>query len=122
MGLMWSTYVANPNSMPVPDGTPRFDSFYGFENGRKKRVGTVTEKEMIAAKLPKRYRDYCAHKLLEYEDCKKYHYPLLQSRCGHQLHDWQQCQFEDYVLRMKEYERERRLLERQKRKEQAAAA
>lgn len=121
MGLLWSAYVTHPDTMPEAETAPKFNSLYGFENGRKERVMLASETEMRAAKLPKRYRDYCAHKLLELEDCKKYNFPMIR-RCGHQMHEWEKCQYEDYVMRMKEFERERRLLERQKRKQQAAAA
>ncbi|XP_046833698.1 NADH dehydrogenase [ubiquinone] 1 beta subcomplex subunit 7 [Vespa crabro] len=121
MGTLWSAYVTHPDTMPEAETAPTFDPLYGFKNGRKPRVMIATDAEMKAARIPKKLRDYCAHKLLELEDCKKYNFPMM-TRCSHQTHAYEQCQYEDYVLRMKEFERERRLLERQKRKQQMAAA
>ncbi|XP_043663843.1 NADH dehydrogenase [ubiquinone] 1 beta subcomplex subunit 7 [Vespula pensylvanica] len=121
MGTLWSSYVTHPDITPEAETAPTFDPLYGFQNGRKARVMIATDAEMKAARIPKRFRDYCAHKFLELEDCRKYHFPMM-NKCDHQNHAYQQCQYEDYVLRMKEFERERRLLERQKRKQQAAAA
>ena len=53
--------------------------------------------------------DYCADKLLKYKRCYHYNMPNISGNCSHQKHDYAMCQKEDYYLRMREYERERRL-------------
>lgn len=109
----------------------------GFPNGRKEKglfftlfslavfiivfeitVMIATEEEMNSAKLHPRYRDYCAHRYLELQGCLKINRPLYW-RCKHERHTYSECQFADMVIRMKEWERERRLQERELR---AAAA
>merc|ERR1712136_320224 len=71
---------------------------------------------MVQAKLPLKYRDYCAHYYITYRKCKRDE--GLFDNCDHGRHDWEQCQYENFVLRMKEYERERRLLQREKQLEE----
>ena len=108
-----------PDIVPGPDVVPSFDPQLGFTN-RKPRVMIATEEQMRSAKLPLEDRDYCAHKLLEYRACRADTFPFVY-KCHHEKHDYLNCEYDDYVLRMKEYERERRLLERQKQHERAAA-
>merc|ERR1712150_110468 len=114
-GHNYSTYVSNPDTSPNFNKAATFDSNYGFENGRKERKMMVTEEEMNSASLTKDQRDYCAHKVIEFLKCRHDMYPWV-SRCSHEKHEFDQCQNDDYMHRMKEYERERRLLERAKRK------
>lgn len=73
----------------------------------------ATEEEMNSAKVPAQYRDYCAHKYIAYHACLKNNRPFYW-RCRHERHDYGECEFEDSVLRMKEWERERRMKEREK--------
>ncbi|CAL1682352.1 unnamed protein product [Lasius platythorax] len=121
MGNYIATYITHPDTMPVPDGPPTFDPMLGFPNGRKPREMKISEEDMIAAHIPPDQRDYCAHKYLELHECKRIHYPFM-IKCAHKKHEYHACLVDDYTLRLKEYERERRLLERQKRIQQAAAA
>lgn len=79
----------------------------------------ATEEEMDSAKLIHRYRDYCAHKLIDLQGCLKNNRPFYW-RCSHERHAFNECEFEDLVLRMKEWERERRLREREKKQQQEA--
>ncbi len=86
----------------------------------------ATEEEMDLAKLEVHERDYCAHKLMDLRFCYKENAPFYW-RCGHEKHVYGECQFEDMVLRMKDWERERRMNDRKeriekKRKEREAAA
>jgi len=115
MGMMYSAYIKNPDTTPNPKAPPTFDPSYGFENGRKERVMLATVAQMEAAGLKEEERDYCAHKLIDFMKCRKQKFPFVFN-CKHVRHEWEQCEYEDYVLRMKEFERERRLLERRKRK------
>ncbi|CAO1431231.1 unnamed protein product [Diamesa serratosioi] len=107
-----------PDVTPHPMKEPQFDSNFGFPNGRKERVMIATEEEMQSAKLPLEDRDYCAHKLLQYRACRADVWPFAY-KCGHERHEYLHCEYEDYILRMKEYERERRLMERKQRIEKA---
>ncbi|XP_059610602.1 NADH dehydrogenase [ubiquinone] 1 beta subcomplex subunit 7 [Phlebotomus argentipes] len=114
MGNAIGLYITKPDTTPNPNKEPSFDPNLGFSNGRKERVMIATEAEMESAKLPLDGRDYCAHKLLTYSQCRREEWPLVY-RCHHERHDYFTCQYEDYILRMKEYEREKRLLERKQR-------
>ncbi|XP_037937806.1 NADH dehydrogenase [ubiquinone] 1 beta subcomplex subunit 7 [Teleopsis dalmanni] len=110
----------NPDVTPGPDCEITFDPLLGLAN-RKERVMIATEEQMRSAKLAPEDRDYCAHKLLEYRSCRADTFPFVY-KCAHEKHEYLTCEYEDYVLRLKEYERERRLLERQKRINAQAAA
>ncbi|XP_068117886.1 NADH dehydrogenase [ubiquinone] 1 beta subcomplex subunit 7 [Hyperolius riggenbachi] len=87
----------------------------------QERVMIATQEQMNMAQIPLAQRDYCAHHLIKYLQCKRDMWPNIFG-CGHERHVWEACQHEDYVHRMKQYERERRLLIRQARKEQSEAA
>lgn len=118
MGNALDHYM-KPDVMPGPDVVPSFDPLMGFGD-RKERVMIATQEEMESAKIPLEHRDYCAHKLIAYQGCRSETFPFLY-KCAHERHEYLTCEYEDYVLRMKEFERERRLLERQKRINKAAA-
>ncbi|CAG0919807.1 unnamed protein product [Notodromas monacha] len=119
MGQAMGTYVnrriLDPEYTPNQDEFTRIDPQYGFLEGRKPRVMVATVEEMDAAQIAPRNRDYCAHYLIRFKACKKRNFPFV-TRCSHEKHDWDYCLYEDFVLRMKEFEREKRLLQRQKRK------
>lgn len=80
------------------------------------QVMIATEEEMNSAKVHPKFRDYCAHKYIEFQACLKNNRPFYW-RCKHERHEYGECEFEDAVLRMKEWERERRLREREKQQE-----
>ncbi|XP_048473797.1 NADH dehydrogenase [ubiquinone] 1 beta subcomplex subunit 7 [Rhincodon typus] len=84
-------------------------------------VMIATQQEMNDAQLPLGQRDYCAHYLIKYLKCKRDMWPNFLE-CKHERHDWDYCEHEDYVMRMKEYERERRLLMRKKKMDERQAA
>ncbi|CAD5125239.1 DgyrCDS13481 [Dimorphilus gyrociliatus] len=115
MGHMYSAYVKSPDTAPDYNKPPTFEANYGFENGREVRKNYATKEELQAANIKPHFRDYCAHLLLPFYKCRNDNWPWVVN-CKPELHAWEHCQYEDFVLRMKEYERERRLLERAKRK------
>nr|XP_020772303.1 NADH dehydrogenase [ubiquinone] 1 beta subcomplex subunit 7 [Odocoileus virginianus texanus] len=80
----------------------------------------ATQQEMNDAQLVLQQRDYCAHYLIRFLKCKRDNFPNFLA-CKHEQHDWDYCEHLDYVKRMKEFERERRLLQRKKRREQREA-
>lgn len=54
----------------------------------------ATEAEMKSAKLELLDRDYCAHKLLEYQSCRADVYPWVY-KCHHEKHAFLTCQYEE---------------------------
>jgi len=71
----------------------------------------VTQDEMISAMMPYHMRDYCAHHLLEYKGCQREKFPRVQL-CEHIRRKWQHCRDDMQIDRMKDYEREKRLMRR----------
>ncbi|XP_063598824.1 NADH dehydrogenase [ubiquinone] 1 beta subcomplex subunit 7-like [Penaeus indicus] len=120
MGNVVAQAIGDRSTTPDYKAEPTFDPLYGFPSGRKERVMVATQEEMESAKLPLKNRDYCAHKAIAYQACRQKVWPFVY-QCAHEKHDYLNCQYDDYVLRMKEHERERRLLERAKRKAAKAA-
>ncbi|KAI4461361.1 nadh:ubiquinone oxidoreductase b18-like subunit [Holotrichia oblita] len=108
------------NVTPDPEKPPKFDPHFGFDYMRKERAIKATAEELQSAKVHPKDRDYCSDFLLKFRACRKDNFPWVV-KCEHEKHAYLHCQHEDFVLRMKEFERERRLLERQKRKEAMAA-
>ncbi|KAF5272218.1 hypothetical protein FQA39_LY01300 [Lamprigera yunnana] len=102
----------HPEVTPAPYENPTFDPSLGFSGPRKERKMIATERELTAAKIPLKDRDYCAHLLIDFRACRKQKWPWVV-KCAHEKHTYLNCQYDDFVLRMKEYERERRLLERE---------
>ncbi|XP_047986777.1 NADH dehydrogenase [ubiquinone] 1 beta subcomplex subunit 7 [Leguminivora glycinivorella] len=104
----------------VMDDKPTFDPQSGFTNERKQREMVAKEEDLVSARIPPKFRDYCAHHLLEYQVCRYDKMPMLY-KCAHEKHNYLNCEQQDYVLRMKEFERERRLRKREQRLVGAAA-
>lgn len=114
MGTMY-THIAAPGTIPFEFEESKFDPLFGFEEtGRKLRTSNVTESEMDSCVLKDCQRDYCAKEYMVYRRCMYDHYPWFY-KCEHEKHAWSNCQYQDYIVRMKEYEREKRLMERAKR-------
>ncbi|KAG3280125.1 NADH dehydrogenase [ubiquinone] 1 beta subcomplex subunit 7 [Ictidomys tridecemlineatus] len=112
-------YLGDASVEPDPLQMPTFPPQYGFPE-RKERVMVATQQEMNEAQLTLQQRDYCAHYLIKLLKCKRDSFPNFLG-CKHEQHDWDYCEHLDYVKRMKEFERERRLLQRKKRREQREA-
>ncbi|XP_037088618.1 NADH dehydrogenase [ubiquinone] 1 beta subcomplex subunit 7-like [Pollicipes pollicipes] len=117
MGHWVSRYYLDPAYSPDHHSAPTFEPNYGFPAERKERVMVATEEEMSSAKLEPEQRGYCAHKLIAFNRCKRDHWPLAY-KCAHEKHELANCEYDDYMLRLREYERERRLLQRKKRLEE----
>ncbi|XP_020835600.1 NADH dehydrogenase [ubiquinone] 1 beta subcomplex subunit 7 [Phascolarctos cinereus] len=113
-------YLGDAEVEPDPLHVPTFPLDYGLQ-GRKERVMVATQQEMSDAQLLLQQRDYCAHHLIRMLKCKRDSFPNFLA-CGHEKHIWDLCEHQDYVGRMKEFERERRLLARQKRRAESEAA
>ncbi|KAG7153642.1 NADH dehydrogenase [ubiquinone] 1 beta subcomplex subunit 7-like [Homarus americanus] len=115
MGHVFSHYIGDPATTPDYTKEPTFDPLYGFSEGRKERVKLATKEQMESVQLPLDKRDYCAHLAIKHRACRERVWPFTY-QCAHEKHEYLNCEYDDYVLRLKEYERERRLLERAKRK------
>lgn len=115
MGNVMYAYITHPDTAPNYNKPPTFDPLVGFENGRKERAIQATREELDRANIPLDRRDYCVDYFLKFLRCREQKYPRVNSGCHHEKHEYDQCEYEDYVLRMKEYEREKRMKERAKR-------
>ncbi|XP_033927954.1 NADH dehydrogenase [ubiquinone] 1 beta subcomplex subunit 7 [Melopsittacus undulatus] len=116
-------YVGGADSEPDPLRMPTFPPDLGLPQ-RRPRAPPAPPEVLSLARLPLSQRDFCSHHLLALLRCRRETFPEPWS-CGELKHQWDSCEHRDYVMRMKEFERERRLLQRQKRRrqrEEAAAA
>nr|XP_034839728.1 NADH dehydrogenase [ubiquinone] 1 beta subcomplex subunit 7-like [Maniola hyperantus] len=111
MGQIYGTFWTRHLNLKMDD-SPTFDHKAGFKYTRGKRKMVAKEEDLISARIPPKYRDYCAHHLLNYQVCRYKHIPFLY-KCHHERHAYLECEHGDYVIRMKEFERERRLRERE---------
>jgi NADH dehydrogenase (ubiquinone) 1 beta subcomplex subunit 7 len=54
----------------------------------------ATQKEMVDARLPLAYRDYCAHLLIPLNKCRvQSHY--VPWKCQDERHSYEKCQYEE---------------------------
>ncbi|CAH0407697.1 unnamed protein product [Chilo suppressalis] len=113
MGQSMGSFGARNVDLYMNDN-PTFDPQTGFSFERKPREMKAREEDLISARIPPQFRDYCAHYLLDYQVCRYKNMPMLY-KCAHEKHDYLNCEHQDYVLRMKEFERERRLRLREQR-------
>lgn len=97
-----------PEVTPDPAEQPSFDPLLGFPNGRPERVSKVTDAELKSALIPLEHRDFCADLAIDYKRCRRDTFPFVV-KCSHEKHAYLNCKYEDFVIRAKEYERERRL-------------
>lgn len=104
--------VATFNIGLKQDDKPTFKHDVGFNYKRKLREYDVCELHLYSARIPPKYRDYCVDRLLEYQSCRYVNFPFV-FKCHHEKHSYLNCEQQDYVLRMREFERERRLRERE---------
>ncbi|KAM8938844.1 NADH dehydrogenase [ubiquinone] 1 beta subcomplex subunit 7 [Pelodytes ibericus] len=91
------------------------------DGGFSERVMVASQDQMNLAQIPVEQRDYCAHHLIKFLKCKRDMWPNFLA-CKHEKHDWDLCQHQDYVQRMKQYERERRLMLRRNEQKRTEAA
>lgn len=69
------------------------------------RVMIATQKEMMDAKVPLRFRDYCAHLYIPLMKCR-YDTYRLPWKCKEEKHEWEECEIADYYRRMRDKHRE----------------
>ena len=73
---------------------------YGFSGERVERKMIATEDEMVKAKVPLKHRDYCAHYYINFLKCNRDRGALDFWACDHEKHDWEHCQYDDFVMRL----------------------
>eukprot|EP00088_Acartia_fossae_P018190 TRINITY_DN20479_c0_g1_i1.p1 TRINITY_DN20479_c0_g1~~TRINITY_DN20479_c0_g1_i1.p1 ORF type:complete len:130 (+),score=14.38 TRINITY_DN20479_c0_g1_i1:32-421(+) len=124
MGATWTReFWEGPEVTPKQYSKPTFDPLLGFPEGRKPRVMTVSAEEMEAVQLTPFEKNYCAEAHIAAKVCQwKYPWFLNGFNCHHERHAVDECLHQDYIIRMKEWERERRLRIRQKKIDAANAA
>ncbi|XP_022650425.1 NADH dehydrogenase [ubiquinone] 1 beta subcomplex subunit 7-like [Varroa destructor] len=116
LGAYWATsyHEVDPDGYQKPKPLKiTHDPMEGFPNGRKPRVMVATNEEMLSARLAPHERDYCAHKLIAFKNCRYQKFPWV-ALCHREKHDLEHCEFEDFMIRIKEHEREKRLRKRDK--------
>ncbi|KAK6638482.1 hypothetical protein RUM43_006749 [Polyplax serrata] len=112
MGNIFAYKGTYPETLPYPDDKPTFDPQFGFPAPRKERVKPLTLEEMRALQIPTGSRNYCVDNYVKYKKCMKRTMPF-HILCQPELHELRHCYEQDSILRRKEFERERRLRERQ---------
>ncbi|XP_008187501.1 NADH dehydrogenase [ubiquinone] 1 beta subcomplex subunit 7 isoform X1 [Acyrthosiphon pisum] len=119
MGHTWSEYVA-PETTPLRDKPSQFEPHFGFSTERREKKMIASLAEMESAKVPLDARDFCAHMLLNLRGCIRDNFPF-NHHCHHEREEYYECQYHDYLDRMKDYEREKRLLHRRHQLRQGGA-
>jgi len=71
----------------------------------QKREMKVTQQEMIDAKLPVEYRDYCAHLLIPLNKCRREKL-YLPWECVNERHEYEACQYDEFLRRKERYQEE----------------
>ncbi|XP_065212435.1 NADH dehydrogenase [ubiquinone] 1 beta subcomplex subunit 7 [Planococcus citri] len=116
MGNSINYYLLHPETTPHDKSPIKFDPLAGFPEGaRKVKEFKVTKAELESMQVSEEYIDYCLHKQLRWKSCQADHMPFV-SVCSPQLHAYQACMFEEHKDRMRDYERERRILQRKQRR------
>jgi len=97
-----------PGVNPGPDAPIKHDPMYGFPEGRKERVMQCTKEQFDAHNIHMSKRDFCGHLYIDYKKCVMDKWPRA-SGCFREYHHWEHCHRDDKIIRMKEFERMRRL-------------
>jgi len=107
--------------MPDNKSPPTFDPLFGFEDRKVKDPPRTTPTEMRNAIVPLQFRDYCVDYYINWIKCKKDYFPGAYM-CSEDYHKWNDCLYEEKMDRYREFERERRLLDREAKKQKMIAA
>mmetsp|Transcript_16410 Transcript_16410/g.51576 ORF Transcript_16410/g.51576 Transcript_16410/m.51576 type:complete len:84 (+) Transcript_16410:45-296(+) len=63
----------------------------------------ATQREMMEAKIPLAWRDYCADRLIPLNECRSANW-WLPWTCKHEKHVYEKCQYKEYMRRVKKME------------------
>ncbi|OAF68358.1 NADH dehydrogenase [ubiquinone] 1 beta subcomplex subunit 7 [Intoshia linei] len=103
----------HPEESPDCSKPPTFDSHFGFDGRKRKlRDPSVTEDEVRSANISMNHRNYCAKYFIKLMHCHQKN-RVKFNPCSYESHNYQSCLNDDAILRIYEYERERRLKSRQ---------
>lgn len=69
------------------------------------RVMKATQKEMMDARVPLRFRDFCAHLYMPLMKCR-FETGNVPWRCKEEKHEWEECEVQDYYRRMRDKHRQ----------------
>ena len=64
----------------------------------------ATQQEMMDAKVPLQYRDWCAHLYIPLKKCR-IETRFMPWKCKHERHEWDECQVADYYRRIRDKHR-----------------
>lgn len=81
----------------------------------------ASQEDMMAAKVPLRFRDYCAHLYMPLMECR-YNTYKMPWKCKGEKHEWEECEMADYYRRMRDKYRETLKLQAAEKAAAAAAA
>jgi len=84
------------------------DELEGFPEGRKEREIPVPKQHMDSMNMGMYERNFCADKAILHKRCTMHNWPFT-NWCSREWHHYEHCLADDFRLRMKEFERERRL-------------
>jgi len=59
----------------------------------------ATQQEMDDARLPLHFRDYCAHKLIPLNECRRATL-FMPWKCEHERHVYEKCNYLEYKKRV----------------------
>ncbi|KAJ2143958.1 hypothetical protein EV180_002166, partial [Coemansia sp. RSA 518] len=60
----------------------------------------ISAEEMASARIPLRYRDYCAHMLVPLNKCR-HRTMYMPWKCTDERHAYEECQYHDFMRRSK---------------------
>merc|ERR1712136_206895 len=103
-----------------PGVNPKGDPHEGFPEGRKEREPPVSKEVIDAWRVPSIRQNFCVEDYIKFRKCQIREHPMAWN-CHRELHHLHHCEQNEKILRMKEFERERRLRLRAYKKDQAEA-
>ncbi|PNH06291.1 NADH dehydrogenase [ubiquinone] 1 beta subcomplex subunit 7 [Tetrabaena socialis] len=60
----------------------------------------ATQEQLDAADVPYHYRDYCAHLYIDYKECRLTSGFSWRTKCGHELHSYNKCEYKEFKRRV----------------------
>ncbi|CAK9301800.1 unnamed protein product [Gordionus sp. m RMFG-2023] len=114
-----SLLLANINPMavlPISWRFPKGESAPEYKpTPRPLKREPPSRRNIEDAHLTTKAKDYCANFMIAFQQCRTDHYPRFNKACKPIFKELSHCTYEDYIDRLKEFERERRLIERENR-------
>lgn len=98
-----------------------YDQMEGFPEGRKEReLPNATKQHLDSMNMDMFDRNFCSDEAIIFKRCQYQNWPMV-NWCSRELHHYEHCLQDDFRLRMREFERERRLNARAARIEEKEA-